>query len=72
MWLVQRTNAPQRRQRKDSARGSITGLTEAKGDGTLCRGFVTTHETYDGVRLFRGQACMVGSGVWRMQAFEKL
>lgn len=54
------------------ARGSITGLTESSSDGRRCREFVTTHENYDGVRLFRGEACMVAMGVWRMQTFEKL
>jgi len=54
------------------ARGSITGLTESTRDGRLCRGFVTTLENYDGVRLFRGEACMVNAGVWRMQAFRAL
>ena len=57
---------------QSGARGSITGLTESRSDGRLCRGFLTTFENYDGVRLFRGEACMVGAGVWRMETFEAL
>jgi surface antigen len=54
------------------ARGSITGLTESTRAGRLCRDFVTTHENYDGVRLFRGEACMLSAGAWLMQAFQPL
>ena len=54
------------------ARGSITGLAQSTREGRLCRDFVTTRENYDGVRLFRGEACMVSAGVWRMQAFRAL
>ena len=54
------------------ARGSITGLIESTRDGRLCRGFVTTHENWDGVRLFRGEACMLSAGIWRMQEFLAL
>ncbi len=52
------------------ARGQITALAETKQAGTLCRRFTATRESFDGVRLFRGQACMVGAGAWRMQSFE--
>lgn len=52
------------------ARGQITGIAESKGEGTLCRRFNATRESFDGVRLYRGQTCMVGSGAWRMQSFE--
>ena len=54
------------------ARGAITGLAESTRQGRLCRDFVTTRENYDGVRLFRGEACMVSAGVWRMQTFRAL
>lgn len=52
------------------ARGQITGLVETKDNGTICRRFDVTREAFDGVRLFRGQACMAGAGAWRMQSFE--
>jgi len=57
---------------RTGARGSITGLTQSTRDGRLCRGFVTTHENYDGVRLFRGEVCMLSAGIWRMQEFQAL
>lgn len=54
------------------ARGQITGIAEAKGKGTLCRTFSTSRESFDGVSMFRGEACMVASGAWRMVRFESL
>jgi hypothetical protein len=54
------------------ARGQITGIVEAKGKGTLCRTFSTSRESFDGVSMFRGEACMVASGAWRMVRFESL
>jgi len=54
------------------ARGQITGIAELKGKGTLCRSFSSTRENFDGVGMFRGEACMVSSGAWRMQSFEAL
>ena len=54
------------------ARGSITELAEYKDNSLLCRRFTTTRESFDGVSLFKGEACMAGAGTWRMQTFEPL
>lgn len=54
------------------ARGQITAIAENKNGGTLCRRFSATRETFDGVVMFKGEACMVGSGAWRIQSFEAL
>jgi surface antigen len=54
------------------ARGSITGLAEYKDNGVLCRRFSTSRENFDGVALFKGEACMASAGAWRMQSFEAL
>ena len=51
-------------------RGIIDGLKEFKRDGLLCRRFSTTRESFDGIALFRGEACMVSAGAWRLQSFE--
>ncbi len=40
------------------ARGQITGIAEIKGKGTLCRSFSATRESFDGVGMFKGEACM--------------
>ncbi len=52
------------------SRGTITGLKEDRNSGRLCRSFAATRESFDGVALFRGEACMVGAGVWRIEAFS--
>lgn len=54
------------------ARGAIAGLTEQKDNGTLCRSFTTSRESFDGVALYKGEVCMVGAGAWRTLAFQPL
>ncbi|MEP9385766.1 RT0821/Lpp0805 family surface protein [Mesorhizobium sp. KR9-304] len=54
------------------ARGQISGIVETRGKGTLCRAFSATRESFDGIGMFKGEACMVASGAWRMQSFESL
>jgi hypothetical protein len=54
------------------ARGQVTAIVETKGKGTLCRSFSATRESFDGIGMFRGEACMVASGAWRMQSFDAL
>jgi hypothetical protein len=54
------------------ARGQISGIAEIKGKGTLCRTFSATRESFDGVGMYKGEACMVASGAWRMLSFESL
>jgi hypothetical protein len=54
------------------SRGTITGLTEYKDEGPLCRRFTTSRESFDGVALYRGEVCMVAPGAWRMESFAAL
>ena len=54
------------------SRGQVTGIVETRGKGTLCRAFSATRESFDGVGMFKGEACMVASGAWRMQSFDAL
>lgn len=51
------------------ARGAISSLVEHKSAGMLCRRFVTSRESFDGVALYNGQVCMVAPGAWRMERF---
>jgi hypothetical protein len=52
------------------SRGSISGLVQYTDQGTLCRRFEATRESFDGVALFKGDACQAGQGAWRMRAFD--
>lgn len=52
------------------SRGSITDVVQYKDKGALCRRFQATRESFDGVAMFSGDACLVTAGAWRMRAFE--
>ncbi len=54
------------------ARGVISRLAETKQGGRLCRSFAGSRENYDGVAMFEGETCMVGQGLWRLEAFKTL
>lgn len=51
------------------SRGSISALAESNEQGILCRSFTTTRESFEGVALYQGKACMAGPGNWEMLAF---
>jgi hypothetical protein len=52
------------------SRGAIDSLVEEKRGERLCRTFTTSRESFDGVSLYKGQACMVAPGAWQMQEFQ--
>ncbi|MFU0506480.1 RT0821/Lpp0805 family surface protein [Pseudaminobacter sp. NGMCC 1.201702] len=52
------------------SRGAISNLIEHKDTGKICRKFSASRESYDGVGLYHGEICSVGSGAWRMLAFQ--
>ncbi len=52
------------------ARGEISGISEFKNKGALCRRFNATRESFDGIAMFDGEACMVGAGSWHMERFQ--
>ena len=54
------------------SRGAITALAEERQDGMLCRRFTTSRESFDGVSLFQGKACLAPAGSWRMREFGAL
>lgn len=52
------------------SRGSIRQVTEARRDGYLCRHFLASRESFDGIHLFRGETCLGSAKVWVMRTFE--
>lgn len=54
------------------SRGAISALQEARNGSELCRTFTATRERFDGVAMYKGQACMVAPGAWRMEEFRPL
>lgn len=51
------------------SRGEITEVREYRVGAALCRGFVATRESYAGVALHSGEACLESGGGWRMRSF---
>jgi hypothetical protein len=54
------------------ARGTITDLAQSRENGRLCRAFGGSRESFDGVLLFKGEACMDGPDQWRIEALKVL
>ncbi len=54
------------------SRGAINALDEVRDGSNLCRSFTASRESFDGVAMYKGQACMVAPGLWRMEKFRPL
>ncbi|MER9235244.1 RT0821/Lpp0805 family surface protein [Mesorhizobium sp. M0622] len=54
------------------SRGSITELAEFRANGETCRRFTASRESFDGVALFKGEICLAGGSIWRLQDFKAL
>lgn len=54
------------------ASGEIDSVSEFKDGAALCRRFTTLKRSYDGVALFRGEACEDAGGMWRMRSLGAL
>lgn len=55
------------------SRGAISDMIEKQENGTLCRQFTASRESFDGVALYSGDACKApDSDVWYMRVFKQL
>jgi surface antigen len=52
--------------------GTVSDIAEAKEDGQLCRKFKTSRESFEGIALFAGKACLADDGEWAMSSFGAL
>ncbi len=50
--------------------GVISGISEMPVNNTVCRNFVTTRHSYDGITRVKGRACLVQTDQWAMLSFE--
>jgi 17 kDa outer membrane surface antigen len=50
--------------------GVISAISEMPVSNTVCRNFVTTRHSYDGVSRVKGRACLADAGQWTMLSFE--
>ena len=58
--------------RETGSAGTFSKVAETSKDGTVCRDFETSRESYEGVALFHGAACIGADGQWFMQEFAQL
>ncbi len=54
------------------SRGSVTNLVQTGEKGSYCRAFSVSRERFDGVSMYKGQACMSDAGDWRLDNFTAL
>lgn len=54
------------------SRGTIRDVAERRSGSALCRSFVASRESFDGVYLYRGSACLGTAGIWTMKSFERI
>ena len=52
------------------SRGEISGVSEYREGEALCRRFTASRESYAGVALYRGDACLGRDGAWWMRTFS--
>ncbi len=58
--------------RETGSAGTISKVAEISQEGTICRNFETSRESYEGVALFHGAACIGADGQWYMQEFAQI
>lgn len=54
------------------SRGTIRTLVENRENAYLCRSFDATRESYDGVHLYRGKACLDAAKNWAIPEFARV
>jgi hypothetical protein len=51
------------------SQGTILEVSESVADGTRCRRFLASRQSYEGVALYHGEACLGNGGIWAMREF---
>ena len=54
------------------SRGTISGIRESRDTGFLCRQFTTTRESFEGVHLYQGEACLGPARQWMTKSFDRI
>lgn len=58
--------------RETGSRGTVTEIAETDQDGLVCRRFETSRESFEGIALYKGNACLGADGQWSMLEFARL
>lgn len=56
---------------RTGSRGTVTALVEVTRKGLPCRQFVTSRESFDGVKRYTGEVCRVGGDLWQVSSFRE-
>ena len=54
------------------SRGAIRQISEQRDGSRLCRRFVASRESFDGVHLYRGETCLGPARIWTMTVFDRV
>lgn len=54
------------------SRGAISQIVEQREGSRICRRFTASRESFDGVHLYRGEACLGSARNWAMTAFNRV
>jgi surface antigen len=57
---------------RTGSRGRVLEIDEYREAGRPCRRFRTTRESYDGIALYGGEACLLSGNEWTMLSFQRL
>lgn len=58
--------------RDTGSSGVISTVSEHSKNGAVCRKFETSRESFEGVSLYTGNACLGADGQWFMQEFAAI
>lgn len=53
------------------SRGTVTRLVVTTKKGMPCRQFITSRESYDGVKLYSGEICRIAGDFWQVRSFKE-
>lgn len=56
---------------RTGSRGSVTAIVETTQKGIPCRRFVSSRESYDGVKRYTGEVCRVAGDLWQVRSFQE-
>ncbi|NMG38860.1 hypothetical protein GRZ55_06335 [Chelativorans sp. ZYF759] len=57
---------------RTGSRGRVTEIEEYRESGRPCRRFQTTRESFDGISLYSGEACLLSGSEWTLLYFRPL
>ena len=58
--------------RETGSRGTVSEIAESEKDNLVCRRFETSRESFEGIALYKGNACLGADGQWSMLEFAPL